>query len=124
VSVGVGATWFTGERVRPGFDAAIDARFGQPLALAQLRPGRTRTRFELEPAWAPVLGGGIEWRLAPRWRLHASLGYSPVRVRARFRTLAADGERLAGARSRSDLEVVGAAVLLSRSWGDPPAREH
>lgn len=113
VSVGVSYTWFTDEPVRSGFDEAIDQRFGQPLALAALRPGRTRTRVAVDPQWAPVLGAGVDWRLAPRWRLAASLGYSPLHVEAHFRTRAADGAGLARARSQTDLDVWGAALVLN-----------
>ena len=116
VSVGASYTWFTDARVRPGFDAAIDRHFGQPLALAALRPGRTRTRVDIDPQWAPVVGLGLEWRAAPRWTLGASLGYSPVRVNAHLRTTAADGSWLAGAHTRSDLEVLGASLVLSYRW--------
>lgn len=112
-SIGLSYTWFTDERVQSGFDDAIDRRFGQPLALAVLRPGRTRTRVQIDPQWAPLAAAGVEWRLAPRWRLSASLGYSPLRVDARFRTRAADGTGLARARSRSDLDVLGSALVIS-----------
>jgi hypothetical protein len=52
-----------------------------------------------------LAGVGIDWRLAPRWRLGASLGYSPLHVEAHFRTRAADGAVLARARSHGDLDV-------------------
>lgn len=112
-SIGLSYTWFTDERVRSGFDEAIDQRFGRPLALAALRPGRTRTRVTIDPQWAPLAAAGVEWRFAPRWSLSASLGYSPLRVEAHFRTRATDGTGLARAHSRTDLDVWGTALVLS-----------
>jgi outer membrane protein len=118
LSAGLSYTWFTDESIGARFEAEIDRQFGQPLALANGRPGRTRTRLDLASAWAPVVGAGVGLRLSSRWTVSASAGWSPVEIEGRFRTRAADGSPLAAATSRTRAEATGLALMLTYGF-DP-----
>jgi len=111
--LGAGATytWFTRERVNPAFARALDERFGQPLAVSAAKPGPTSADVNVEPLWAWVVSCGGRYALDNQWGLTGSIAYAPLDVHSVLTLRAADGSTLA--RSRSHLEIEGAATAVS-----------
>lgn len=104
--VGAGATytWFTDEGLNPAFAAALDERFGQPLANGAQKPGPTTSKLRIDSLWTGSAAAGAVFALAPRWSLTGSLAWAPLPVRSRLTMRAQDGSILARGDARVDVD--------------------
>lgn len=98
---GVSYTWFTDAALNPAFAAALDERFGQPLANGAGKPGPTTSEIRIEPLWTWSLTTGAHFALGKRWGLGTAIVYSPFTVESELTMRAEDRSTLA----RSEIEV-------------------
>jgi outer membrane protein len=112
VGLGVTYTWFTNIKVDKDFENALNTKFGQTLALANLSPGQTSVSAEARPDIAPVFNMGVTAQLSKNWSLSSSLSLSLLSTTAVIKIDAANGDRLATSSTKLDLNPLVAALLL------------
>jgi outer membrane protein len=117
LGAGVTYTWFTAIEIGDAFERALDARFGQPLAIGAGKPGPTSVSLDIDPLWAPAFAAGVGARLHGPWRLTAALGYTPFQVLGALELRAADGTVLSRTRARLELDGVAAGLALGYVFG-------
>ena len=112
VGLGVTYTWFTDIKADPDFEDALNKRFGQTLAVANLSPGQTTVDAKASSDIAPVFNMGVSAELSKHWSLSGSLSLSLLSTKAKITIDAANGDRLATSTTQLDLNPLVAALLL------------
>lgn len=112
LAAGGTVVFFTEVGFSDAFDEAVNRRFGVPLAAAAGRTGPTRLDVALDPVLAPVVAGGLGFRLSERWGLTAQLAFIPLETTATVTLDAEDGTRLGTSRTRLRFDPLVVSVLL------------
>jgi outer membrane protein len=117
--LGLGFTysWFTDLGLSPGFDSALNTRFGRVLALAAGKPGPTSVVPHAAPGWAPIFNAGVFYTISGRWGVNASLSYALLKTTARIDLLAADRTVLSSSTTRIDADSLVSTLLVSYALG-------
>lgn len=110
--VGVTYTWFTEVRPSPGFEEALDRRFGSVLAAAAGKPGPTSADAHIGSTFAPVLEAGAALRLDEHWSVGVGMGFVTLNTKTRIDVRAQDGTRLSRTTSDVDVKAVIAGALV------------
>lgn len=106
LAVGGSYTFFTEVELNERFEAAVNSRFGTPLAVIAGRPGPTDTDADIAPTLAAAFSAGFTVTLSSRWSLTTSATYLPLETTGKATLEAADGTRLATSRTRLRFDPV------------------
>lgn len=106
LGIGVNYTWFTQVALGEAFEAAVNRRFGVPLAAATGQPTPTRTRADALSVWAPAFELGATVALSERWSATLFAAHIPLSTTAVITLDAANGARLGESRTEIDIDPV------------------
>ncbi len=79
LGVGLGFSFFTDVKLRPGFDANLK-QAGSFLALSTTLAPRNTTEAKASSAWRPLINAGIAYRLDQKWSMSLSASYVPIKT--------------------------------------------